>query len=221
MKRRLTFLAILLAACSLTTERLAFSQDAIANAEPALPADAEPRRAWLYQRLTVRITSRREKLKIKTKLKRLTDEQVHALFDHYQRQLEERELLVAKARLAQALDAKQRLQLELDALRRPAGLGFAPVVNWLPVGAGFAAGGVIAPGGRHVRIQANPFFSNIPRVDHYRWGYNHRVGCGCRRCRGPVVIRSPRPAPKPQPRVWYDGIRTHFGVPPERFRNQR
>ena len=221
MKHQLTFLAILIAACSLTAKGPAFSQDAIADAKAALPADAETRREWLYQRLTVRITSRREKLKIKTKLKRLTDGQVHELFDHYQHKFEERELRVAKARLAQALEAKHRLQLELDAVRRPAAVGFAPVVNWLPVGAGFAAGGLIGPRGRHVRIQANPFFSNIQRVDNFWWGYGHHTGCGCRRCHVPVVIRPPRPAPKPRPRVWYDGLRTHFGVPPERFRNKR
>jgi hypothetical protein len=59
----------------------------------------------------------------------------------------------------------------------PRVVGYQPNITWLPTGATLNAAAVVSPDGRHVRVNAQPFFSHVPAVHTYnlRTGETRRI----------------------------------------------
>lgn len=189
---------------------------ALLNAAP--PANqTEKKREWLRTQLTTNVANRATLRDINTKLDRMTPDQIDQLATHYQRQLNQ-----AQQQLQQALAARAQLQ---NQLRQRNNVGYAPVITWLPQGTQLNAGAVVSPDRRHVRVNAQPFFSSIPYVDTF----NFNTGQTRRYPQYPQsYYQNPVPngypiqaAPQPQTRVaqppqtgqvesYYDGLRTRY-----------
>ena len=135
-------------------------------------------------------------------LNQLPDDQVQGQYRRY--------LLLAQQRLAQLQAYRNQL------LRQRGGVGFAPVVTWLPQGATMNVGAVVSPDRRYVRINAQPFFSSIPRVDTFTYAHPSQgfgtPGFGSQGFGGFNVIPQQQQVQQNNaPRIWYDGLRTRVG----------
>ncbi len=164
----------------------------------------EQKRDVLREVLRRQLTNVRNFREADAKLDRMSAEQIDALFDVYliQRQeLEQQRLLQAQAELARAKAYRDYLAAQLYQQRMQAargGVGFAPVITWLPEGAHLQAGAVVSPDRRHIRITASPFFSSIPAVHAFNF---HK---------GKTTQIYPDPAQRPRvraERTWDDGRR--------------
>jgi hypothetical protein len=223
---------------------------------PVLRSTAEKRR-WLRGQLASGVTNRRELVQLQGKVDQLTPRQVDALtnavlaqqlpvgeqpqqvqqqmqqFDQQQQQV----LQQANQELARLQFLRQALENEMWLRNSGYGVGYAPVVTWLPEGTWFGASANVSPDGRYARINANPYYSSVGPVYTYNlnngatrsWmpqpgyqtnhpnhrplgspGYNHAETYGGI----PTRQQSQAPAAAPpasQPRVWHDGVRTRVG----------
>jgi hypothetical protein len=217
--------------------------------KPVLRSTAEKRR-WLRGQLSSGVKNKRELQQLLGKVDQLTPQQVDVLtnavlaqqlppdqqqqlaqqqlqqFDQEQQQL----LQQANQELARIQFIRQALENELWLRNAGYGVGYMPVVTWLPEGTWFGAGANVSPDGRYVRVNANPFFSSVGPVYTYNlnngatqpWmpqsgyqtnnqpmgspGFNHANTYG-----GIPARQQPQSAPGSQPRVWHDGIRTRVG----------
>jgi len=215
--------------------------------QPALRSVAEKRR-WLRDQLANGVKDRRQVQQLQAKVDKLTPQQVDVLtkavlaqqlpaadqqqqlqqglqqFDQQQQQL----LQQANQELARAQFIRQALENELWWRNAGYGVGYMPVITWLPEGTWFGAGATISPDGRYVRTAAYPFFSSVGPVYTYNlsngqtqpWtpqstyqpnnrpigypGFNHAQAYG-----GSWQQR--QATSQTQPRVWYDGVRTRVG----------
>lgn len=215
--------------------------------QPALRSVAEKRR-WLRNQLADGVKDRRQLQQLQAKVDKLTPQQVDVLtravlaqqlpaadqqqqlqqglqqFDQQQQQLMQQ----ANQELARAQFIRQVLENELWWRNAGYGVGYMPVVTWLPEGTWFGAGATISPDGRYVRTSAYPFFSSVGPVYTYNlnngqtqpWmpqstyqpnnrpigypGFNHAEAYG-----GSWQQR--QAAAQTQPRVWHDGMRTRVG----------
>jgi len=208
---------------------------------PPLRSTAEKRR-WLRDQLSNGVTSKRELMPLLRKVDHLTPQQVDVLtnavlaqqlpladqqqmqhFDLQQQQL----LQQTHQELARLRFIRQALENELWLRNAGHGVGYMPVITWLPEGTWFGAAANISPDGRYARINANPFYSNVGPVYNYNlntgrtqpWmpqsgsqanqrplgspGYDHAEVYG-----GSQTRHQPQATPPAQPRVWHDGIRT-------------
>jgi hypothetical protein len=158
---------------------------------PILRSRAEKRR-WLREQLTSSVKDRRQIQQLLAKIDNLAPQQVNELtkaalaqqlpganqqqqvqqglqqFDLQQQQL----LQQANQELARAQFIRQALENELWWRNAGYGVGYMPVVTWLPEGTWFGAGANISPDGRYVRTTANPFFSSVGPV----YSYNLNTG---------------------------------------------
>ena len=73
----------------------------------------------------------------------------------------------ANQELAQLQFLRQALENEIWLRNAGYGVGYMPVVTWLPEGTWFGAGANISPDGRYARINANPFYSSVGPVYTY------------------------------------------------------
>jgi len=216
---------------------------------PPLRSTAEKRR-WLRDQLSNGVTSKRELMPLLRRVDQLTPQQVDVLtnavlaqqlppadqqqqlqqqmqqFDLQQQQL----LQQSHQELARLRFLRQALENELWLRNAGYGVGYMPVVTWLPEGTWFGAAANISPDGRYARVNANPFYSNVGPVYNYNlntgrtqpWmpqsgsqanqrplgspGYDHADVYG-----GSQTRHQPQATPPAQPRVWHDGIRTRVG----------
>jgi len=222
--------------------------------QPPLRSTAEKRR-WLRNQLTTGLKNNRELQPLLARVDRLTPQQVDALTNavlaqqlpageqpqQVQQQVQQvgqqQEQLMQQA--GQELDRLQFLRraLENEIWLRNAGygVGYMPVVTWMPEGTWFGASANISPDGRYVQIGANPVYSSVGPVYTYNlsngatqpWmpqsgyssgsyqpsnrplgspGFNHAQAYG-----GIPAWHQPQAAPAAQPRVWHDGLRTRVG----------
>ena len=139
-------------------------------------------------------------------LANLSDAQVNSAYQHY--------LRLAQQQLAQLQALRNQLQRQAGG--RP--VGFAPVVTWLPEGATMNVGAVVSPDRRYVRINAQSFFSSIPRVDTFTFARpTSPFGFGGTPVSTPLfnqpvpVVGQAAPQQQAAPRVWHDGLRTRVG----------
>lgn len=217
--------------------------------KPALRSTSEKRR-WLRTQLANGVKNNRELQPLLAKVDRLTPQQVDGLTnavlaqqlpaDDQPQQVRQQVQQFGQQQDQLMQDAAQelaRLQflrraLENEIWQRNAGygVGFAPVVTWLPEGTWFGASANVSPDGRYVQVNANPFFSSVGPVYTYNlnngetrpWmpqpgyqpsnrplgtpGFNHAETYG-----GIPAWHKPQAAPAAQPRVWHDGLRTRVG----------
>jgi hypothetical protein len=216
---------------------------------PVLRSTAEKRR-WLRGQLSSGVANKRELLQLQGKVDQLTPRQVDVLtnavlaqqlpvdeqpqqvqqqmqqFDQQQQQV----LQQANQELARLQFLRQALESEIWLRNAGRGLGYAPVVTWLPEGTWFGASANVSPDGRYARINANPYYSSVGPVYTYNlnngatqsWmpqsgypannrplgspGFNHAETYG-----GIPARQQSQAPPASQPRVWHDGIRTRVG----------
>ncbi len=217
--------------------------------QPVLRSTAEKRR-WLREQLSNGVKDKRELLVLQGKVDQLTPKQVDVLtnavlaqqlpgndpqqqaqqqlqqFDQEQQQL----LQQANQEVARLQFLRQTLENELWLRNAGYGVGYMPVVTWLPEGTWFGAGANISPDGRYVQVNANPYYSSVGPVYTYNlnngatrsWmpqsgyessnrpqgspGFSHADTYG-----GIPARQQAQGAPAAQPRVWHDGIRTRVG----------
>ncbi len=217
--------------------------------QPSLRSLAEKRR-WLRDQLASGLTDRRQVQQLQAKIDNLRPQQVDVLtkavlaqqlpaadqqqlllqglqqFDQQQEALFQQ----ANQEVARAMFIRQALENELWMRNAGYGLGYMPVVTWLPEGTWFGAGATVSPDGRYVRTSVNPFYSSVGPVYTYNlntgetrpWmpqsaspqnnrplgypGFNHAEAYG-----GIPAWHKPQPTPQAQPRVRYDGMRTRVG----------
>ena len=213
---------------------------------PVLRSTAEKRR-WLREQLSSGVKNKRELLQLQGKVDQLTPQQVDVLTNavlaqqlpadeqpqQVQQQMQQfnqqqQEVMQqANQELARLQFLRQALENEIWLRNAGYGVGYMPVVTWLPEGTWFGAGANISPDGRYARINANPFYSSVGPVYTYNlnngatqsWmpqpgyqpnnrplgspGFNHAETYG-----GIPARQQSQAAPASQPRVWHDGIRT-------------
>lgn len=137
----------------------------------------EQKREFLTQRVLVEVANPAVRADYLAKLEVMTPDQVDALLQHYNTQTAlnrqrqqlalQQQQLAAQQQLAEAQALRNQLELEYrrQLLRRGGNnVGFAPVITTLPSGASLGAGAVISPDGRYVRVNAQPFFSQVGPV---------------------------------------------------------
>jgi hypothetical protein len=200
-----------------------------AGAEVRLPKTLSGKRQWLKEQAAKGVPEAQQRRAVQQVIDRLTAEQVDGAIKE-----------VLAQQLPPAADAQQVLQeaqwelararalrqyLEQLVLMQQGRVGYAPVITWLPEGTQLGASAMVSPDGRHVRINANPFFSSIGPVYTYNWS----TGETYLQPQYPVQNRNPgypngasnnsyggipqwHLPPKQNPnnnvRVWYDGLRT-------------
>jgi len=165
-------------------------------------------RKWLKQVITFNVKSRKQKKEIVKKVDRLSEDQVADLVKLVKKRLVElrkEQLDLAKRNLAQSRSYRNQLR------RRRKGVGFRPVITNVFSGASLGAGAVVSPDRRHVRLNLNPFFSQLGPVDTF----NFRTG-EVRRIYTPPRQRRRRP-----PKISYDGIRTRVTKPDSNSNRRR
>jgi hypothetical protein len=127
----------------------------------------EQKREWLRDRIAASSREPNREEAAAARVARLTDNQLDPLFEYYrsgkadadQQKAESLDRKHDNDRVLRAAAARAFLQQRAAAnATRP---GYAPVITTLPSGASLAAGAVISPDGRYVRINAMPFFSNV------------------------------------------------------------
>ena len=153
---------------------------------PTLRSTAEKRR-WLRDQLTTGVKDRTQILQLQGKVDGLTPQQVDQLTKAalaqklpaadqqkqiqqgvQQLDLQQQQLLQqANQELARAQFIRQALANELWARNAGYGVGYMPVVTWLPEGTWFGAGANISSDGRYVNTMANPVFSSVGPVYTY------------------------------------------------------
>lgn len=215
--------------------------------QPVLRSTSEKRR-WLREQLSSGVKDKRELVQLLGKVDHLTPRQIDVLtnavlaqqlpadqqqplqqqmqqFDQQQQQI----LQQANQELARLQFLRQALENEIWWRNAGYGVGYMPVVTWLPEGTWFGGGANISPDGRYVRVNANPFFSSVGPVYTYnlnngathRWmpqsGYptsNRPLGSpgfDHAQVYGGIPAQQQSQTPASQPRVWHDGIRTRVG----------
>lgn len=235
-----------------TTQRV--ERGAVVNAgeervtvrQPALRSLAEKRR-WRREQAASGVKDRRQVQQLQARIDRLTPQQVDVLTkavlaqqlpaDQQQQvqqglqqvdQQQQQALQQANQELAQAQYLRQALQDELWGRSAGHGVGYMPVITWLPEGTALSAGATVSPAGRYVRTGVNPFFSNVGPVYNYNlnngqtrpWmpqssyetnrrplgypAFDHAEAYGNSWQQRQTPTRTP-------PRVWHDGIRTRVG----------
>ena len=162
----------------------------------AIPVPRNEQRDWLAERLLENVSSRRQRQVIRTRLERMSADQIETLALFYMRQLRH-----TVARLEDIPRRRHHLRRHADHLFWNQRIRYVPVISWLPQGTSFQASGLISADRRSIRVSATPVFSRIDRVDLY------------------PLYRYPQPNFQPrqrrtrttQPQVWYDGLRTRTG----------
>lgn len=154
--------------------------------QPILRSTADKRR-WLRETLARGSKDPRQTQQLQAAIDRLTPQQLDVLakavlaqqlpaaggqqplqpglapFDLQQQQL----LQQANQELARAQLIRQALENEWWWRNAGYGVGYMPIITWLPQGTSFGAGATISPDGRYVRTTVNPFFSSIGPVYTY------------------------------------------------------
>lgn len=190
----------------------------------------DQKREWLRDRIAASSRSADARQAAADRVAKLTDNQVEALSDYYRSGKADKDL-----HAAQDLDRKQQQSQALRsaaiaayqqrlAAARGGRVGYAPVITTLPSGASLAAGAVVSPDRRYVRINAAPFFSQVNGFSTFNmangqtryYPMNPSGGFGVPYSPQPLV---PQVAPQPQlnpvgPRPALQGYVPHPALQP-------
>jgi len=124
----------------------------------------EQKRDFLRARMLLEIADANRLETMTTKLETMDAGQVDSLLDQYFAQTAKNQAdrnTAARAELARAAAERDALAARLAASR---GVGFAPVITTLPTGTSLGVGATVSPDRRYVRINAQPFFSQVGPV---------------------------------------------------------
>lgn len=208
--------------------------------KPAVPETVAGKRLWLKDQVVKGLTKREQVRQAQQFIDKLTPDQINTAVNGVLAQQ-----LPPNAAVQQQLTQQAQLELlRAQALRQyleylvalqHRRVGYAPVITWLPQGTQFGASAVVSPDRRHVRINANPYFSSIGPVYNYdlntgqtwlqqpypysaypqpRQVHPHQTSPNFQGNSGynggiPYWHLPPQqPRPDEQRRVWYDGMRT-------------
>ena len=176
---------------------VAQAQQQAAFAQAGQQWTAQQKRAWLYERLVGPVQDPALAQAYTQKLAAMNVAQLDATILSFQQQLLYRQRLLEQQQL-----------LLRNRLANSGGVGFRPIVTWLPTGTNFTASAVVSPDRRYVRMSLAPFFSSIPRVDtfNYHTGQSRNIYNST-----PGYTQSPATPRTPQARPgnsWYKKIRT-------------
>ena len=188
---------LIIATCLTLSASATQAQDRGAERIDLRNATVDQKREWLSARFAERTRDRRVLDEANAKIDRLPPRQLDQLITaHY------RQLAAAQQNLQQALITRERLRRQVNGGYGGNAVGFAPVITWLPIGTSLNVGAVVSPDRRYVRINAQPFFSNVPSYDTFNFvtGETRRY-----------PVNPPRRATSSssrQTQTWYDGLRT-------------
>jgi hypothetical protein len=194
----------------------------------------EEKRAWLRKQVVKGLRNSRQVRHAQAQVDAMTPQQIEVLANALLSQQfppnEQQALQQAQMELQRARWLRQMLERELWARRYGYGngVGYMPVITWLPQGTTMGARAVVSGDRRYVRVSPQPFFSNIGPVYTYNlntgetrlqppyrdpaygspqnYGYP-QYASGYRHGQMPPQHLPPRTQYTP-PRVRYDGMRT-------------
>jgi hypothetical protein len=249
MKRRvystITFCMAMVGTVTCCWAQQATSADSVQEAEiikrevdkPDLRTTSQ-KRQWLREQVRNGVHNPNQIRVLDARINQLTVRQVNALYDSILAQQlpqdDQRQLLQqAQLELVRAQTLQQVLSDRL-AWERFNRVGYLPVITWLPDGTSFGANAVVSPDGRHVRINANPMFSNVGPVYTYNLNtgetlpwipqtsyptyWNRPLGTPLHNSAYNTQMGQmpqqhlPPPPPSAYPdNVWHDGLRTRVG----------
>ena len=184
-------LILIFTLCGILSPALLKAQHGNELAETVANWSRQEKQAWLYARLISPVQNPELAQSYTEKLRGMNNSQLDATIVSYQRQLLYR----------------QQLLRQQQQWRNNAGVGFRPIVTWLPTGTNFTAGAVVSPDRRYVRMSLSPFFSSIPRVDTF----NYRTGVSRNLYNSTPGYTQQQSPSTPQVRPghsWYRKIRT-------------
>jgi len=133
------------------------------------------KRAWLVQEAAKGVKDPRQVAALQATVNNLTPKEVDlVLNDVLAQQLpaqDARDLALQQAQweLQRAIALRQALEREYWRRYGNSGVGYMPVITWLPQGTSMGASAVISPDRRHVRVNTQPFFSSVGPVHTYNW----------------------------------------------------
>ncbi len=156
--------------------------DQARGAQQNKPSVEQMRAAVLQQML--REFGQNRRVEIEQKVRAMSPQRVGQLFGVYQRRA---------AEMARQGSLEQRSAYG----RRP--VGYAPVVTWLPSGASMGASAVVSPDRRYVRVNAQPFFSQVGPVNTFTY-------------QNPGAYRYPYPYPQQYAYPQYQQYRPQYPV---------
>ncbi len=149
-------------------------RDEDARAEKAKQGPTtEQKRDFLKEVFRRQLSNPKNLRDVEAKLDRMSPKQIDALvaeLEQQQQQLAQQRLLQAQIELARAQAYRDYfMQLQQQRAYGGGGVGFAPVITWLPEGVTLGASAVVSPDRRYVRITAMPFFSSVPSVSTFNF----------------------------------------------------
>lgn len=193
------------------------------------------KRAWLRQEAVKGVQDRQKAVALQAVINDLRPKQIDELLQNVLAQqlpapdARDAALRLAEWELQRAIAIRRALEAEYWR-RYGYGVGYMPVVTWLPQGTSMGASAVISPDRRYVRVNTQPFFSSIGPVYTYNWRtgetrlQEYPSGRYPNRRNVPLGYPTdysgyrtgqlppqhlPPPAPSHLPnKVWYDGLRT-------------
>ena len=209
-------------------EDLPVVQREVKKPEKLAGEDTEARREWLRNSLSKQITSERRLRFMNARVSQMTEAQLN------------RAIAVQKSKLRKLQRKRSRVALRQRALTIQWNIGrqafreqvfgqdrwrdgfedgilfgrrfgyapvvaYAPAVTWLPHGATLHAHPVISSDGRHIQVISVAQFSSVGPVNTFDFASGRSSHHAVRR--------------QTAPRVWYDGLRTRYGIPSGPFRD--
>ncbi len=142
------------------------------NGDDGRPTTVDGKRKWLHDRLIRPMTDRTKIRDAEAKLNRMAPAQLDALIDQFVKDQRELQKILAQQQILAQRRARQnalRAWQQRQQWGHQRGVGYMPVVTWLPEGAALRASAVVSPDRRYVRINATPFFSSIGPVHTFNY----------------------------------------------------
>lgn len=121
------------------------------------------KRSWLRKGFGAQMNNRKQIREMEKRIDAMPPEQIDTLVQ----QVQARQAQIRQQQYRQAVAYRNYLWRQQQAYlynARRRGVGFAPVITWLPQGASMTAGAVVSPDRRYVRVNVQPFFSTIGPV---------------------------------------------------------
>lgn len=165
------------------------------------------KRKWLNQRMARELPTTQQRRAFYARLRKMNVDQVDAQIELYLQRISTRDQHGATS---QSHDRSRHTSASSQQQNRA---GFFPVVTWLPQGVALWGGGMISPHGRFARLGMTPSFSSWGNSGGF--GHYHRNPYGYH-THQPRYFPQYQKKEKPQPQIWYDGLRTRYGVPATR-----
>jgi len=176
------------------------------------------KRKWLNQRMARELPTTQQRRAFYARLRKMDVDQVDVQIELYLQKIAARDQHGASPQNRDFLPHEAKTlhndsQPTSESSRQQNRVGFFPVVTWLPQGVTLWGGGMISPHGRFARLGMTPVFSSWGNTGGF--GHYHRNPYGYH-THQPRYFPQTKKQEKPQPQIWYDGLRTRYSVPATR-----